>query len=102
MFLDVPEDVCVSRLVQRAINMEVWNARGTFQSEAKEGLVHQLDAVASWLAQYQRARSMYIGVSRRVRERADIVVDGTRSVEQITAAVLMEIKEREGDHERSR
>jgi len=80
--------MCVTRLVERVMDMQVWNAKGTFQGETKEALARQLNAVALWLAQYRQMRSMYIQVSQRVREKANLVVDGLKPVDEITAEIV--------------
>lgn len=95
VYIDVPEDLCVVRLIARLINMDIWAAQGTLASETKEDLTHQLDMVASWLAHYQQVRSMYALVSRRVRQEAGLVVDGTMTVEEITAEIVKGIQERD-------
>jgi uridine kinase len=33
VYVDVPQDVCVARLIERVINMKVWNSQGTFAGE---------------------------------------------------------------------
>jgi uridine kinase len=88
VYIDVPQDVCVTRLIERVVDMEVWNAKGTFQDETKQDLVRQLDAVALWMAQYRQGRSMYIQVSQRVHAGADLVVDGSKSVDEITTDIV--------------
>ncbi len=88
VYIDVPQDMCVTRLVERVMDMQVWNAKGTFQGETKEALARQLNAVALWLAQYRQMRSMYIQVSQRVREKANLVVDGLKPVDEITAEIV--------------
>lgn len=97
VYIDVPQDVCVTRLVERVMDMGVWNSKGTFEGETKEDLVRQLNAVASWITQYQRARSMYIRVSRIVQEKADIVVNGMKTINEITTDVLNAIKDKQGE-----
>jgi len=96
VYIDVPQDVCVARLIERVMDMEIWSAKGTFQGETKEALARQLDAVASWLAQYQQVRSMYIQVSQRVRGNADLVVDGLKSVDEITTEIVEFMRDKQG------
>jgi len=88
VYIDTPQDVCVTRMVERAIDMEVWKARRTYAGEAKADLVRQLDAVALWISQYQQARSMYMGVSELVRQRADVVIHGMEPVAELTGELL--------------
>lgn len=87
VYIDTPQDICVTRLVERAIDMEEWRTKGTFSAQAKDDLVRQLDAVALWFTQYQQARSMYIGVSELVKHRADIVINGMSPIEDITREI---------------
>ena len=94
-YIDLPEDLCVVRLIARLINMDVWRSQGTLAGEAKEDLACQLDMVANWITHYQQARSMYTLVSHRVRQQADLVIDGTLTVEEITAEVVKGIRDRE-------
>lgn len=94
VYIDVPQDLCVIRLVERLIDMGVWRSAGTLESESKEDLVRQLNAVAAWITHYQRARQMYMLGSRMAHKNADIVVDGMRTVDEIANEVLNAIKAR--------
>jgi uridine kinase len=91
VFIDVPQDVCVARMVQRTMDMEVWDSERTFENQSKKDLVRQMNAVASWVTHYLRARSMYVGVSSAVKRKADIVVDGMRPVDEIVAEIVSAI-----------
>ena len=95
VYIDVPQDVCVLRLVERVINMDVWNAKGSFEGETREDLVHQLNAVATWITHYQRSRPMYMLGSQMAQQQADIVVNGMKTVEELTTAILNEIKDKQ-------
>jgi len=97
LYIDVPQDVCVIRMIQRVIDMEIWVSKGTFTKESKEDLVRQLNAVATWTNQYQRARSMYMNVSRIVKRNADVVIDGLKTVNEITNEMLDTIKYGKGN-----
>jgi uridine kinase len=94
VFVDVPQDVCVVRLVQRAIDMPVWDSEGTFERESREDVVRRLNAVAMWIAHYMRVRSMYIKVSDLVKQRADVVIDGLQAPDEIANEVLGIIRDR--------
>lgn len=95
VYIDVPQDVCVIRLVERAIDMEVWNAKGSFQGKTKDDLVCQLNAVATWITHYQRTRPMYMLGSQMAQQHADIVVNGMKAVEELTTDILNEIKHKQ-------
>jgi uridine kinase len=94
VYIDVPQDLCVIRLVERLMDMEVWRSAGTFDGVSKEDLVRQLNAVAAWTTHYQRARQMYFLGSRMAHKNADIVVDGMRTVDEIANEVLNAIETR--------
>ena len=95
VYIDVPQDICVTRLFERLVDMDIWKSKGTFQGEPKDELVEQLDAVAMWITQYQQARPMYIQVSQIVKEKADFVVDGLKAVDEITADIMSFLRSRE-------
>ena len=59
---------------------------------SKEELAEQLEAIALWMTQYRQRREMYLQVSQRVRQGADLVVNGLDPVEWITAQILEEVK----------
>ena len=92
VFVDAPHDVCVARLVGRAMDMETWDVEGTYANELQEDLAGQLDGVARWITHYLRLRPMYIGVSDRVKQGADIVVDGMKPGEELAQEVLSAIE----------
>jgi hypothetical protein len=92
VYIDVPQDVCVIRLVERLIDMGVWRSKRNFEGETKADLVRQLNAVALWITHYQQARPMYMLGSRMAQQKADIVVDGMKTLERITDDILNGIK----------
>lgn len=93
VYIDVPQDVCVIRMLERSLNMDIWNSKGTFEDEPKEYLVRQLDSIALWVTQYQRYRAMYIQVSRIVKEKADVIMNGMNPINEVTRDILRRIKE---------
>jgi uridine kinase len=97
VYIDVPQDVCVTRLIQRVLDMVAWDAKGTFAGESKEDLVRQLDAAAMWIDHYQKTRAVYMSGSSAVKQIADILIDGMKSVNEITSEILNAIREKFGD-----
>lgn len=100
VYVDVPQDICVTRLIERVVDMEVWNSQGTFEGETKESLVKQLTAVTSWIQHYRKARSMYMTGSDLARRHADIVVNGLLPIEEITSIILSEVKGKENENKK--
>jgi thymidylate kinase len=95
VYLDVPPDICVLRMLERSLDLSPWRSQGTFAGEPTASLVRQLDSVALWLEQYRRARPMYLSVSRRVKEGADVIVDGMRGVAEVVGEVVRRIQEKQ-------
>jgi hypothetical protein len=85
-------------LIERVIEMAVWNSQGTFEGETKENLVKQLNAAASWISHYQQARSMYMAGSNLAQRNADIMVNGMLPVEEVTSKILSEIKNKDNEN----
>jgi len=92
VYIDVPQDVCVTRLVERVIDMDGWKSKGTFEGETKEDLARQLNSIALWITHYQQSRPMYMLGSQMAQQKADIVVDGLKTVEEIVEDILNGIK----------
>jgi len=92
IFIDTPQDICVTRLIERVLDLSEWKRKGTFAHQSREDLVRQLDAISLWVTQYCQARSMYVQVSERVKERANLVVNGMGSIEEITSQILIKIR----------
>ena len=92
IYIDVPQDMCVIRMLERILNMKLWKSEGTLESETRESLVHQLDSVALWITQYKHARLMYSQVSQIVKENADIIINGMNTVDEITSDIVSMIK----------
>lgn len=94
VYIDVPEDVCVARIVQRALDMDVWRRRSTFAGLLHEDLARQLDAVAGWVEHYQKVRPMYVRGAAAVKRNADRIVDGTRPIDEVVREILDLVGER--------
>jgi uridine kinase len=88
VYVDVPQDMCVVRVVQRALGKTGADFERTIADEAGEDLARRLKAIAFWLMHYMRMRSAYIGVSSSVKQKADIVVSGMMPVDEMAQEVL--------------
>lgn len=96
IFIDVPQDMCVIRMMERTLNMELWKSKGSFESETRESLVKQLDSIALATDQYKHARMMYINVSLLVKEKADFIVNGMKTISEVISEIDHQIKEKRG------
>jgi len=88
IYVDVPQDVCVVRVAQRAMGMGGADFESAVEAESREELAKRLQAGAFWLTHYMRMRPIYMGVSNRVKQKADIVLDGMRTVDEIARQAL--------------
>ena len=88
MYVDVPQDVCVVRVAQRAMGMAGADFESAVEAESREELLKRLQAGAFWLTHYMRMRPIYIDVSNRVKQKADIVLDGMGSADEIARQAL--------------
>jgi uridine kinase len=99
VYVDVPQDVCVIQVIERALGLGLGTTASDFErtigGESREDLERRLKAVAFWLSHYRRMRPAYVGVSGVVKQRADVVVDGTRPVDDIAREVLDAIEDLE-------
>jgi uridine kinase len=96
VYIDVPQDICVIRMIERTIDMQIWHSKGTFEEEPKENLVPQLNSAALWITQYQHVRPMYIQVSQIVNENLDMITNGLKAVNEIVSDILSKIKAVDG------
>jgi uridine kinase len=91
VFIDVPQDVCVVRLVQRALGMNDVDFERTIKSESRDELIKRLESVAVWLKQYMWIRSG-LGITKIIKQKADIVIDGMKPIDEIAQEALDLIK----------
>lgn len=97
IYIDVPPDIGVIRLIEREINMETWETQSTFKGEKKESLVKQLNAIASWITHYKRYRSMYLSGSPKVKSESDLILNGMNPVNELSTLILKTLKEKTTD-----
>ncbi|MBN1683660.1 deoxynucleoside kinase [Candidatus Bathyarchaeota archaeon] len=94
IYIDVPPDIGVIRLIEREINMETWETQSTFKGEKKESLVKQLNAIASWITHYKRYHSMYLSGSPKVKSESDLILNGMNPVNELSTLILKTLKEK--------
>jgi uridine kinase len=82
LFVDIPPDVSVVRLVRRAIGMKDEEFEKEIKSESKAQLLKRLNSIAIWLKQYMRLRSGF-GITEIIKQKADFVVDGMKPIEEM-------------------
>lgn len=91
LFVDVPADMCVVRMVQRALGMDAADFDQVIEHEEEEALRGRLRSVALWLRQYLWMRSG-LGITEEIKGKADIILDGMQAVDELAEEALYKIR----------
>ncbi len=102
LFVDLPWDLSVVRMVRRALGMGDPTKPSAFGDESKDDLVARFDAAQQWLSGYVSRRAMYTILSAPVRETADIILDGTQTATDVLAEALRAINRWRNDPRKER
>lgn|GEM_PF-2027576 len=89
LFLDLPWDLSVARMAQRALGLDRPEPQGSLEDASRDDLVARIDSARQWLDDYISRREMYTTLSGTVRATADVILDAT----QPAATVLMKALE---------
>jgi dephospho-CoA kinase len=95
VYIDVPEDVCVVRIIQRALGMNDFDFERDIELETRDGLQKRVKSVAFWLNHYLAIRPG-LTLTEIIRQKADIIVDGMKPVGEMVQDALEAIKLRGG------
>lgn len=87
VYIDVPEDVCVVRIIQRALGVDVLDYERTIELETRGGLQKRVKSVAFWLNHYLAIRPG-LKLTDVIRQKADILVDGMKPVDEMVQDFL--------------
>jgi uridine kinase len=91
VYVDVPQDVCVVRMVQRAIGIYGEGFESEIEGEPRDRLEYRLKSAANWLRHYMWIRSG-LKITEEIKKKADIIVDGLlpvgEMVQGVRAAIL--------------
>jgi adenylate kinase family enzyme len=93
VFIDVPRDVCVVRLMQRALGTNEHDFEERIEGETREELLKRVKSAAFWLKHYMWIRPG-LKLTEIIQRRSDIIVDGMKPVDEMAQEVLAEIKRR--------
>jgi uridine kinase len=94
VFIDVPRDVCVVRLMQRSLGTNEADFDGRIKRETREELGKRVKSAAFWLNHYMWIRPG-LKLTETIQRKADIIVDGMKPVGEMAQEVLAEIKSRD-------
>ena len=94
LFVDLPFDLSVVRMAQRALNLGL-DRHGTPVGErSRDELAEQVERAESWLANYTMLRDMYTVLAEPVRASADAVLDGRQPPDALYEEALVTIRDR--------
>ena len=94
LFLDLPWDLSVVRMTQRALGLDHLPPKDQLGVNAADDLFARIDSARQWLSAYAARRTMYTSVSEAVRTTADVILDGTKSAEAVLEDALATINQR--------
>ena len=93
LFVDLPSDLSVVRLMQRGMNVQSLDtAPREIEKLSKDEATQRLLVMRLWLANYLALREMYVVVSDRVRDSSDHVLDSSGLQEELLAEALQIIR----------
>jgi deoxyadenosine/deoxycytidine kinase len=87
IYINMPADVSVVRLVQRAMGMEDDEFKKKIEGETKDQLINRLESIATWLKQYMLLRSGF-GITDIIKMKANFVVDGMKPIGEMVKEAL--------------
>ena len=93
VFVDLPWDLSVARMTQRALGLDHLPSEGALRDVSKDDLIARIELARTWLSAYVARREMYTTLSEPVRATADVVLDGTKSAAQVLEEALAAIFE---------
>jgi uridine kinase len=94
IFVDLPWDLSVARMTQRALGLDTLPSEGALRDVSKDDLIARIELARTWLSAYVARREMYTTLSEPVRATADAILDATQPPNTVLANALEEIGQR--------
>lgn len=88
LFVELPWDLSVVRMTQRALGVDERTEPTALGDISKRILVGRIESTRAWLSGYVARRDMYTSLSEPVRATADAILDGTQAVDVVLADAL--------------
>jgi hypothetical protein len=92
LFVDLPWDLSVVRMAQRALGLDDLPPRNASGQGAVDALLARIESASTWLSGYVARREMYTTLASQVRATADAVLDATKASEDMLEDALAAIK----------
>ena len=96
LFVDLPTDLSVLRLAQRALGLDSSLSNEDLSGLPKDDLVQRIGNAQRKLDDYARHRVMYTTLIQPVRATADVILDGTKPAEAVYEDALAVIEQWRG------
>lgn len=99
LFVDLPWDLSVVRMAQRALGLADLPERDMLGDEAVDDLYARIDLARIWLSSYALRREMYTSLSAPVRRSSDAILDGMKQPAAVLEDALAVIRQETGRFE---
>jgi uridine kinase len=97
LFVDLPWDLSVVRMAQRALKLDDLASQGELTNVSKDDLIERIESARNWLFGYVARREMYTALSEPVRRSADVILDGMREPRAVLEDALAAINQGIGE-----
>jgi len=92
LYVDLPADLSVVRVVQRALGLGLDASETAIDELPQRDLVERVRAAQGWLSHYAALRDMYTVLAKPVRASADAVLDGRKKPDELVGDALAVIR----------
>lgn len=95
LFIDLPADLSVVRLVRRTLGFDRPGSPEELAEVSDTVARERIEALHQWLEHYQTHRPMYVSskILAPVRDSADVILDGTKEAEAVCDEALAAIRQ---------
>jgi uridine kinase len=94
VFIDLPEDIGLLRIVQRMINQTSLTEDGTYKPLREIKPEQLINQIMNFLNQYSLVyRDLYATVCNEVHKQADLVIDGQKDTNSLALEVVDKVQE---------
>ena len=94
LYVELPPDLSVVRMAQRALGLGLGVADSPFDALSRDELMARCRTAQGWLSNYAALRDMYTVLAEPVRASADVFLDGRKAPDELLADALLAIRER--------
>ena len=93
LFVDLPADLSVVRMVKRALGFGFNESAAAIEDLSHSDLAERIRAAHGWLTHYAAVRDMYTILAEPVRSTADVILDGRKPPDELCEDALDALRE---------